>query len=325
MKIIKLIFPAILLLTSFVTTAQDYNPFKSIGKKGKILTLSKGKYVEVFDYDTIQRIGTVLFNIRTKKIVKLLDADKTFKKFSDNSSASRWYSPDPMSDKGKNISYSPYVYTFNNPINYIDPDGQDGIKVIDNKNKTITVQAVYYVQTDKGFKQNPVLGYSVKDIKNLNTSINKTLNGSGFTVTEGDYKGYSVKFDLVFKAGGTLDEAKDSKAGEKVDGISIGNTFTVGDGNKIGYFKVKENEEAGTESQVGGVTESHTNVTMNSNTDTKRNRIHEIFHTLFFDNDDAKKGIGSYQRTDLPNQSDINKLINNATLPAIIKKDEEKK
>ncbi len=325
MKLIKPLLIASFLFATLAATAQDYNPFKSIGKKGKILTLSKGKYVEVFDYDTIQSIGTVLYNIRTKKVVKLLDADKTFEKFSDNSSASRWYSPDPLAAKGKNISYSPYVYTFNNPINYVDPDGQDGIKVIDNKNKTITIRAVYYVQTDKGFKQNPVTGYSEKDVKNLNESINKTLNGKGYSVSEGDYKGYSVKFDLAFKSGGTLDEAKDSKAGEKVDGISVGNTFTVGDGNKIGYFKVKENEEAGTESQVGGVTESHTNVTMNSNTDTKRNRIHEVFHTLFFDNDDAKNGIGSYQRSDLPNQGDINKLVNNATLPAIIKKDEEKK
>lgn len=100
----------LILFTAFTAAAQDYNPFKSIGKKGKIVTLSKGKYVEVFDYDTIQRIGTVLFNIRTKKIVKLLNAEETNKKFSDNSSASRWYSPDPLTDKGKNISYSPYFF-----------------------------------------------------------------------------------------------------------------------------------------------------------------------------------------------------------------------
>jgi hypothetical protein len=121
MRVIKLLSAIMLLFFSFAASAQDYNPFKSIGKKGKILTLSKGKYVEVFDYDTIQRIGTILFNIRTKKIVKLLDADKTFGKFSDNSSTSRWYSPDPLAHKLS--SYSPYVAFANNPILFIDPDG----------------------------------------------------------------------------------------------------------------------------------------------------------------------------------------------------------
>lgn len=323
MKSIKPTLAILLLFVSFGATAQeDYNPFKSIGKKGKIVTLSKGKYVEVFDYDTIQRIGTVLYNIRTKKIVKLLDADETFEKFSDNSSASRWYSPDPLAGKGKNISYSPYAFVFNNPINYTDPDGRDGIKVIDTKNKTITIQAVYYVQTEKAFKKDPLIGYSSKNVKNLNESINKTLNGKGFTVGEGDYKGYSVKFELTFKEGGTLSDAKEAKGNEKVDGISIGNTLTVGDGNRVAYFKENENED-GTTSQVGGVTESHTNITMNSKTDTKRNRVHEIFHTLFFDNDNADKGIGSYKRNDMPNQSDINKLVNNTMLPAIIKKDDK--
>jgi hypothetical protein len=37
----------------------------------------------------------------------------------------------------------------NNPINLIDPNGKDGIRVIDDKNMTITIKAVYYVQTEK--------------------------------------------------------------------------------------------------------------------------------------------------------------------------------
>lgn len=83
------------------------------------------EFVEVFDYDSIQRIGSVMFNIRTKKIVRLLDADKIYIKFSDNSSASRWYSIDPLAGSAKNISVSPYVFVRDNPIVLVDPDGRD--------------------------------------------------------------------------------------------------------------------------------------------------------------------------------------------------------
>lgn len=102
--------------------AQDHNPYKSIGKKGKIVTLSNGKYDEVFDTDSIQRIGTVLINIYTKKVVKFLDAEEVYKKSSNNTSASRWYSVDPLADQF--TSWSPYNFVYNNPIRFIDPDGR---------------------------------------------------------------------------------------------------------------------------------------------------------------------------------------------------------
>ena len=92
-------------------------------------------------------------------------------------------------------------------------------------------------------------------------------------------------------------------------------------------FKEKKTENSDgsiTTETVGGVTQNHKHITMNANKDTKRNRVHEIFHTLFFDNDDAKKGIGSYQRTDMPNQGDINMLINNPMLPSFQLKKEDK-
>ncbi len=120
----KQLFTTICILCFAVSIkAQDYNPYKSIGKKAKVLTLSHGKYVEFFDTDSIQRIGTVMFNIRTKKVVRLLNAEQVYKKASDNSSASRWYSPDPLAEKY--YSQSPYLFALNNPILFNDPDGRD--------------------------------------------------------------------------------------------------------------------------------------------------------------------------------------------------------
>lgn len=106
---------------NFPTSAQEYNPYAPIGKKGKIVTLSKGKYVETFDTDTLQRIGSIVINIRTKKVTQLLNTDSLYGIYSDNSSSSRWYSVDPLADQFH--SWSPYNFVMNNPIRFVDPDG----------------------------------------------------------------------------------------------------------------------------------------------------------------------------------------------------------
>jgi hypothetical protein len=122
MNIYRTILLPLLLLSTIICRAQGDNPFESIGKKGKILTLSNGKYVETFDYDSIERIGSVLINIRTRKIAHLLKSDLTFRKFTDNSSASRWWSPDPVANKFP--EWTPYNFASNNPIRFNDPDGR---------------------------------------------------------------------------------------------------------------------------------------------------------------------------------------------------------
>ena len=60
----------------------------------------------------------------------------------------------------------------------MDPDGRDGVVVIDKTNQILTVTANYYVNTQKN---NGQIGsvYSTKQIERMNTDINGALNGKG--------------------------------------------------------------------------------------------------------------------------------------------------
>jgi hypothetical protein len=102
-------------------------PFKKYGYKVKVATLSKGKYVEHFDQDTIVQIGTVMFNRRSGRIVSFVEYDTTLGEYSlQPDLVSRWMSPDPLAHEF--YSESPYNFVHNNPIKYMDPDGREPIK-----------------------------------------------------------------------------------------------------------------------------------------------------------------------------------------------------
>ena len=117
----KSIFAAtICLLFSFIVTAQTHNPYKSIGKKGKVLTLTNGEYDEFFDEDSMQRIGSALVNINTMKVVKI-QLTKEEQRQLDNSQVSRFLSVDPLTNKF--ASLTPYQFASNSPIAGIDLDG----------------------------------------------------------------------------------------------------------------------------------------------------------------------------------------------------------
>ena len=106
------------------------NPYQSIGKempKGKMLTLSNGKFQEFFPNDTLVPIGLVMYNTVTGEVVAFLTRDTMYAEYNlEPELVSRWLSPDPLGAKFP--QWSPYNFTFNNPIIFVDPDGQEPIK-----------------------------------------------------------------------------------------------------------------------------------------------------------------------------------------------------
>lgn len=112
---------------------QAGNPFAKYGCKAPVATLSKGKYLEVHDLDSIVTIGTSRWHVENKKIV----GDIVFDSLNVDTqpigdAPGRWMSPDPLSEEFP--EWSPYNMTYNNPVRYIDPDGMapedccDGLK-----------------------------------------------------------------------------------------------------------------------------------------------------------------------------------------------------
>ena len=101
---------------------QAGNPFAKYGYRAKVATLSKGKYLEVHDLDSIVTIGTVRWNVNQNKIVGNIIKDTTDMYAQPiGDVAGRWLSPDPLSDEFP--EWSPYTTMNDNPINFIDPTG----------------------------------------------------------------------------------------------------------------------------------------------------------------------------------------------------------
>ena len=118
------------------------NPFEKYGVYPKIATLSKGKYLEFHDKDSIVVIGSIKYNTKQKKIVELLEIDLSDPDAQPiGDTRGRWISPDPLSEEY--TSWSPYHYAYSNPINAIDPDGRQStwiptIEFDKNKNGELT-------------------------------------------------------------------------------------------------------------------------------------------------------------------------------------------
>ncbi|MBX3101000.1 MAG: hypothetical protein KF690_00670 [Bacteroidetes bacterium] len=87
-----------------------------------LMTMSDGRFKEVPDTSRVRRLGSVMLDTETGRIVSIINVDTLYSEASMAPEIlSRWLSPDPVTHPYE----SPYVAMGNNPILYADPDGRD--------------------------------------------------------------------------------------------------------------------------------------------------------------------------------------------------------
>jgi len=122
MKAVKILSFAFLFISFLSAKANEY-PWEKYGFKFKVVTLSNGKYQEFHDLEDVVEIGSVLYNTQTKQIVGFVEKDTLYSEADLTPHiVSRWLSPDPLTEEYS--SWSPYNYVMNNPLIFVDPDGQ---------------------------------------------------------------------------------------------------------------------------------------------------------------------------------------------------------
>lgn len=223
------------------------NPFAKYGVYPKIATLSRGKYLEFHDTDSIVVIGSVRFNTKRNNIIEVKEVDLSDPDAQPiGDTHGRWMSPDPLSEEFP--SWSPYNYAMNNPINNIDPTGLAPESVKDdyklNKNGQIELIKRTNDSSDTLFATDK--NGNVDKSKSVTVAKDKPSDGSIISSLATDYGLKSSEFPKGINFGRTTDAndaanvftfaAKNSNVEWGLDAFQVGKgvSYTVYTGHEGG-------------------------------------------------------------------------------------------
>ncbi len=230
----KFKLPALLLL-AFVLgniSLQAQNPYKSLGVEMETLTLSKGKYLEFFPNDSLVQIGSVIFDTRNNLIISFVQRDTAYSEANlEPEVSSRFLQTDPYASKFPNVS--PYVYTLNNPIRLVDPDGRAPKDPF-----LITVKTYIPYRSVAGFRGDGNISNTYRTSHSVGVETNPIVSSNPLTSNDGGLTGNTKTVPLP--TGGLSRYAWSDKASEGEGGgftASVSRSDANGGDNAVVSFE----------------------------------------------------------------------------------------
>jgi RHS repeat-associated protein len=171
----------------------------------------------------------------------------------------RWFGLDYLSEK--HFNFSPYVYTANNPVLFVDYDGNDYGVEVNKANQTITVKATYLVSSknEKAFNKNG------KDAYNNKSGQMVFVPGGVSALKNGNSTAYKINFDLKTQVSDGPQGANSVIKNNDTTG-----TLNAFDSQSFPYYGMKSDNGVTTNDQV----------TVRDNRVGSDTTTHEVGHSL---------------------------------------------